>query len=346
MKVGKLLLEEKGRHRLSDIAIRLEVDVRTLRNWRERAKQALSPRLGRPRHSVELRGRALWLVARELRAQGYPGWRPIKAALPELPTRLIQEHVRAIKTRRRCKLRRRSERQRIRATVHVHNAVWAQDGTHLGRASSRPIEAQVIRDRATRKTIAWTAGPPATHQEVLALLEISKQDRGLPLVWMTDNGSIYQHGETQRYLTEERVIHLRSLPRTPQHNSGVEIAMREHKTLAGLGRGVRIDSVESAAGAMLASTRALNGNRLRATLGLKTADEIDDRTNVHYTESIRARFYSACCNRIQAAVMNASSARGRRSAEREAILRTMEDFGLLKREQGGRPITRKAEVFL
>lgn len=347
MRIGRLLLEAKGRYRLSEVAERLEVDPRTLRNWRERAKMGSSPRLGRPAYSADLRRRASWQVARELRRQGQPGWRPVLEALRgQVPTRLVQELVRELKARRRKRERNRARRLRKTSTILVANAVWAQDGTHLGRAESRPIEAQVIRDRASRKTIAWSAGPPASHREVIALMELSKRDRGLPLVWMTDNGSNYTEQNVAAYLRANQVVHLRSLPRTPQHNAGVEIAMREHKGMSGLGRGTNHKSVESVIAPWLRSTRVLNQNRLRARLGFKTADQIDDRTDVHYNESIRARFYKSCCESIQAARLSTDSDRARRSAEREAILVTMEKFGLMKRQRDGQSTQRNAEIFL
>jgi hypothetical protein len=53
----------------------------------------------------------------------------------------------------------------------------------------------------------------------------------------------------------------------------------------------------------------------------------------------RARFYETACAAIEAALHGIEDARARRRAEREAILCTLEQFGLVTRTRGRGPAT-------
>ena len=53
-----------------------------------------------------------------------------------------------------------------------------------------------------------------------------------------------------------------------------------------------------------------------------------------YTSEQRERFYRATCAAIEAATRDCTSKRERRTAEREAILAMMEQFGLITRTWG------------
>ncbi len=309
---------------------------RTLGNWKRAALGGEIP-LGRPRRPEPVRRRALWAVARQMRLQGDPGWRPIARALPELATDLVQECVRQVKMRRRRRARRIRAIHRTSVTVLATNVILNQDGTRLGRLDGRPVEAQVVRDPATLLTALLSIGIPATAQDVLAHLEVIRLSRGLPLVWQTDNGSIYCAAEVQAYLERHKVVHLRNCPRTPQHNACAERGIGEVKEIAGLGKGVVLVSMEDAAALLLDACMRLDGHRLRASRGWKTAEALNASMPSGYNVD-RDRFYATVQERKKQAVLGASSARQARLLEREAVYAVLEEFGLVSRLKGGRPV--------
>lgn len=302
------------------IAELLAISPRTIYNWRRQTPRAI----GRPRHSNEAHRLALWKVGRELRKQGYPGWRAVKAGLQgQVPDRLIQEYVSKFKFKRRRRLTLEREAKRKHTEVLKPNVIWSLDSAHM----SRGVEAQVVRDRCSRKVVELVTGPPARGASVLELLKRLKDERGtLPLVLSTDNGAAFVSDEVKVYLEQEQVIHLRSLPRTPQHNSSVEIAIRELR-----------EASENRLERLEAAKNRLNQHRLRACLGYKAADSIDDGQSGRYNQE-REAFFRNCCMRIAEAVQGSTTSRERRMREREAIHASLEHWGWIKQWRGGRPI--------
>ena len=63
-----------------------------------------------------------------------------------------------------------------------------------------------------------------------------------PLVWSRDNGSMYAHESVRIHMETHKVIELRSLPRTPEHNGAAENTNREIKDVAELGKGCALES--------------------------------------------------------------------------------------------------------
>lgn len=350
MRVGQWLVEEqvlaqtKRTVKLTELALRLKVTPRTLANWR-RAALHTPVKIGRPSHSSVAHRNALWAVGRELRQQGYPGWRPIAAALHgRVPVTLIQQYVSRFKVRRRKRQDHRRRHSRVEVRVLKKNAMWTQDGTHVGRVEQRSSEAQLIKDRASFRVLGAPVGPPAIGKEVVAELRTLKEMRGLPFVLATDNGSPYVSGELQQFLKQEQVIHLLSLPRTPQHNGAAEIQIRLLKAAAGLGKGVKLLAHSSAGAIVDRTTKSLNGHRRYASLGFKTADKVDEEL-ISVQNRERARFYSLCCTRMEKALQDAPTWRAGRLAQREAVFWTMEEFGLVERKRGGRTYTARPENF-
>jgi hypothetical protein len=338
MKVGQILLEEGRGIKLKVVAVSLDVTVRTLSSWKRQAREAAPERkLGRPSHTVDAHRRAMWLVGRELKKQGYPGWREIARALQgAVPVRLIQLYVRLTKQRRRERKSARIARNRVTVSVLARDVIWGQDGAHIGRNKSHAVESQVIRDRGSLAFIGIQTGPTAGHKDVLRLFEeTAKQRAGYPLVYSRDNGSMYAHEDVQRYMEERQIIVLRTLPRTPQHNGATERSIRELKVATGLGKGELIDQ-QSAHAALTAAIARMNKNRIRPSKGFKTANELDDTLPVGYTCG-RDIFYRECRQSMARAVQEAQTKRAARFAEREAIFSTMEKFGLIKRSRGGKP---------
>lgn len=338
MRVGQWLAEEqtqaKTAVKLTELALRLEVTPRTLANWRDAARKE-PKKIGRPSHDLSVHKNALWAVGRELRRQGYPGWRPVAAALGDnVPVTLVQLYVSRFKTRRRKRLDRRRKRARIEVKVLKKNAIWSQDGAHVGRVERRSSETQLIKDRASLRILSVPVGPPAGGTEIIEQLRSLKKERGLPFVIATDNGPAYVCREVEDFLKQEQVVHLLSLPRTPQHNGAAEIQIRMLKASSGLGRGIEYESDQYAGAIVEQTAQTLNGSRLYAKLGFKTADKVDEEL-LSVQNKERAQFYSLCCIRMEKALQDTPNWRAGRLAQREAVFWTMEEFGLVERKRGG-----------
>lgn len=338
MTIGKWLLEARSDKTLVPFfSKRLEVTPRTLRNWRKAAQSGKISRIGRPRYPAQMREAAMSLVAIELERQGYPGWRPIAAALPELPIRLLQACVQSLKRAHRKRIRQVRKDNRISMDVLARETIWTMDGTQVGRAENgKAVEVQVIKDRGSLAYRAMRTGAPAVSSDVTRLFEHVKQAAGLPLVCSTDNGAIYCSQETREYFEREKIVHLRSLPRTPEHNGSAEIGIRDVKETTQL-TGMAIES----------TAEKINRNRLFGSKSFKSPSQLDEELTVAYNKVSRDEFYERCMNRLCKVSRSTLSRKEKRRAEREVIFRTLEEYGLIQRTRGNRPyMSENAEIFL
>ena len=320
------------------LAQRLEVSNRTLRNWESGAEIPRKP-LGRPATSSSKRFQARLKVARELRKQGWVGWRPVLAAVgPFVSMRLVQESVSELKKRHAQRRRNWLASKRVSVEVLSPNVIWAQDATHVGRINHEAVQAEVVKDRATLEYVGVAVGYPAGAQEVLWTLEKTRQQFGLPLVWATDNGSAYRDQRVKEYLRREKVVHLLSRPRTPQDNASAEKGIRELKSEAGLGKGIILSSLREAAGKLAISRDILNHHRLRASKGYQTSEHLEKELPPWTEKVTREEFYGQACKSMENAVKGGGTAREKRQAERQAVYETLEQFQLITRTRGGKPL--------
>jgi hypothetical protein len=233
--------------------------------------------------------------------------------------------------------RRHVRAARVSMRVNARDAVWSMDATHLGRdGNGRAVQAEVVREVASTRTIGMTVGLQATDEEVVSLLDRVVVDRkGAPLVLLTDNGGAYISALLHRWCEALGVMHLLALPRTPQHNGASEHGMAELKEDAGLGKGVLVRS-PAEAHAMLERSRArLDGNRLRRTRGWQTAVEADRRAPPWSLLATREEVLEEASCLLRRALIHCSGRRARRRAEREAILGALESFSMITRTRGG-----------
>ena len=338
--MNRLPKGEKGR-----VALLLGVTGRTLLNWEGQVGREARPP-GRPGHGPEHVRRALMLVRRELKRQGWTaGWRAIVQALGAvLPVRLIQQCVARWKAWRTRRIRKRRLRLRQRVEVHARDALWCLDATQVGRKDLDPILAEIPRDVGSHKTLCLQVGPHATGEEIIDLLECIRNERGgLPLVLVTDNGPAYTSEVLRAYLWRHQVIHLRSLPRTPQHNPWSEHGNSEIKQEAGISSDTPIDSLEATTVRLLAAIHRLDDQRLRPSLGT-TNTERDRSLPRAYNRIDRGRFYATTRAAMRKAVGRQQGRRAQRRAEREAIYVSLESHGLVTRTRGdGRAMPIKGE---
>jgi len=315
-----------------------------------RASRGPPKKEGRPGYSREEIKRALWAVGREWKRQGRKtGWRTIEEGLGKgkVPTRLLQRVLKLFKARARQRKRRRIMNNRQSITVHARDAVWSQDGTHLGRIRGSKVEGQVLQDRATTQKISTTVVHASTAKGVIEQFETTKKETGrAPLVWQTDNGPPYPAKEVQEYMKREQIISLLSRVRTPTDNGAAESGMNDLKGLSCLGKGVKLSSIAEAAVLHGKSAVQLNEYRLRASRGYRTAKTLCETMPPWYDFVNRDRFYQEAYREQELAVQD-KEGMAARHAERQAVFMVMEKYGLVTITRGGKPCTlQKVEIFL
>ena len=348
-RIGRWLREENPpREARVALAEAKRVTSRTLCSWKhlDPAKPAASP--GRPRLSEERLHEASEAVRGELERQGWQvGEGPIHRALGgRFPLARIRRVLKELKAEHRARKRKHVEEARKSMRSCARDAVWAIDATHLGRNLLRmAVEAEVIRELASTRTIGISIGLPATAEEVIALLERTARERGtLPLVLICDNGPAYRSERVREWCKQHKIILLYSLPRTPQHNGACEHGMRELKGEAMLGKGVLVLDTEEVRARLEESVGRIDGCRLRTTRDWKTAVEADECNTPWSALVDRERVYAEITCAVERALIHSTGERARRRAKREAILDTLQQLNLITRTRGGRPWTaHKAE---
>jgi len=325
------------------------VTDRTVRNWMK-SSRGPPKKEGRPGYSLEEIKRALWAVGREWKRQGgRAGWRTIEEGLGKgkVQTRLLQRVLKLFKARARRRKSRRIMSNRQSVTVHARDAVWSQDGTHLGRIRGSKVDGQVLQDRATTQKISTMVVHAPTTEDVMKQFETTKKVTGrAPLVWQSDNDPIYCAEEMQAYLEREKIISLLSRVYTPTDNGAAECGMSDLKGLSGLGKGVKLSSIAETAELHGKSAVQLNENRLRASRGYRTANTLCETMTPWYDFIDRARFYQEA-RREQELAVQGKEGDAARHAERQAVFMVMEKYGLVTITRGGKAFTlQKVEIFL
>jgi len=341
-------LQKGERSRLAGL---LAVTARTLHNWRREAARGEpeQARPGRPVYAPELVYRVLRRTRRELKRQGWSaGWRSVLGALGgEDPVRLVQRCLALWKRRKRRRLRLLRGGLRKTILVQAREVLWSIDAMQAGHNGEGEARfAEVLRDVGGARTISIRIGPASKAQDVIALLESARRTRGaLPLVLSSDNGSAYASDLLERYLEEHRVVHLRSLPHTPQHNAWAEHGIGELRAESGLeSHTPLLGGDEEAALRLEEARRRLDGERYRLRFG-STAEARDKNLPRGYDGINREAFYCDARKRMETASLCHENRRDQRRAEREAILLTLEGFNLIERTQGdGQRGTPKAEI--
>ena len=331
---------ETRRGEVGRLARWLQCTTRTLNNWKRLAAVDCDPPRppGRPPHPPEARTRARLLVREQLEVQGWSvGEAPVCKALGPrgVPTRLVREALRELKAEQRSRHDRARAERRCHVEVLARDAMWSIDATHLGRDDQEEkVIGEAVREVASTRTLSMSIGPVPSSADVVALLERSVDGRGtLPLVAAIDNGG-ENLGMLTGWLEEHRVIALRNLPHTPEHNPWIEHGFGELKAETGLGKNVRIPVLREAVEDIADAIERLDAGRLRATRGWRTAVDFDRDLPPAEHRVPRARFYRAARCAMRMAVQNCHTERQRRLAEREAVLTTLEWYSLIKRTRG------------
>jgi len=197
---------------------------------------------------------------------------------------------------------------------------------------------------ASGRTIGLSVGEPSTAAQVIRLMRRIEGERaGLPLVLVTDNGSAYCSAEVEAWLARRRVLHLRSLPRTPQHNPWAEHGVGELKREACLGlrgcgdkprrKGGVVDPASCLAELRAARDR-LDDHRPRRSRGWRTARETDRDLPRWSTWTTREKLRARVACAIDEALQGSLRGRARLRSVREALLGALEDEQLISRTIG------------
>ena len=314
-----LLTLPRGSQKTTSLAMR--VTTRTLRHWQKNAKSALPPKRRGRKKKVDKLGHYL-KIAREWKRQGYTvGEDAIVNKLKDVRCRLVREVVRGLKKRRRVRAEKHLKTSRITVTVHKHAHFNVIDALKV--PDKIGGESIVCRDRANLMTHLHDAkSENVCASDVLDLLESLLKKGRLPLVLGSDNGSPFVAHEVADFLAKHNVIHLKSLPRVPQHNGSAENAVGDVKRLLKNG----FDRAQT--------VLTLNNIRLRKVNDWKTPNELDQECFTAITENERIKFFNAAKSAINSAVVDTMTSKEKRKAEREAIYQTMENFSIITRTRG------------
>lgn len=292
-------------------------------------------KVGRPPHSQQEIEQAKPLLLSILHTIGYrAGKGTMELKLPEMPRRVISTALRVIKAEHRAAEVRRWEENRVHMEVLAVWALSAQDSTHIGNCKGRKAWAEVNKDAASTLAEANGDGEPITGDAMLDHLEYLWSQGTLPLVLATDNALAYKDSRVALCLQKHQVIHLFSRPHTPQDNGRAECGIGEGKALAGLGKGVQLQNAARGVLQLDEALQTLNHHWPRQTKDGLTAVQLAQKLPHWRDFTKRGTFYDAACSAIQ--TVKADTIRGQRWETREAIFRTLELFGLIRRTRGGR----------
>ncbi len=321
------MVQQGRRLKTSDVANSLNVSERTLRSWKKNYLENKSPKIGRPTRKLNYKLRLLKLVKEEWLRQGRPGWRPVAYALKGESVDLIQKYVSQLKMKER-KVQWQYKRNRSKnVDVLFSNVVWTQDATFLKENKKRTY-AEVIKDRCSFEIIEAKQVDSMNSENVKSILK----DKEMPLVYMSDNGSAYCSKEMESFLKSKRVIHLKSLPATPQHNGGAEIAVKELKRLVTCVSKKKISLDER----LDKAKRVLNRERLWRAHGYKTAYEKFKSSPLKDKEDVRDKLYAEYENKLCLLINKKLNKRKQRLEERELVFSLLEKYKLIKRYRGSR----------
>lgn len=322
-----------------DLARKLGISRRVVYQWIRTSGRPSARRVGRPGATAQQRYAALRAVVGLARMGWKITWRSVERALRgTIPTRLVQWAVARWKELHAKHAARHRERARVQTTVHAPDVMWGLDGSHVGRTiGGAALESQTLRDHASRRTVGIAVGASASGGDLVAVLEQARQARGrLPLVLVSDNAPNNTSDDVARYLAAHRVIHLRTLPYTPQHNAPTERAHRELKELAELGKGVVLSGADEAAQRLARAWHHLDHRHARPALGGRTAADAYQDVAARATIPDRDLFFWTTRHALDVA-SQPPTAHQRRRAQREAIYASLERFGLVSRTRGGEP---------
>lgn len=161
--------------------------------------------------------------------------------------------------------------------------------------------------------------PKASDAEnVIETLKKSFEINGMPLVLSTDNGPAYSNKLVSSFLRKLKIVHLQSLPRTPQHNGAVEVGIKELKEI------MRSSDVHLKEAIKIANARPRKYGRKWST-----SISAFEKTDVPYNKMERDNFYNSCAERHCKLKNDFLNYRERRLKERSLIFEELMKRGFV-----------------
>ena len=204
-----------------EAATSIDVSARTLRHWRQRAKQNRLVAKPRGRNVLVTPIADRNMVFRVLDEITGPtvGIPTLKAMFPDLPRVVLKEML----VRFRRWWRKKNALDGHRLTWHLPGTVWAMDYTK----TPYLIDGQTqiiftVRDLASRYHLCWVPVPDETAETLIPILQWLFTTHGTPLILKSDNGSAFIAAEVQEELGAWGVWPLFSPPRRPKYNGALE----------------------------------------------------------------------------------------------------------------------------
>jgi hypothetical protein len=256
-----------------------------------------------------------------------------KILLPDLARRVISPLLKLLKAEHHREREQRLKETRQHVDVLAQGAIDAQDSAHVGSCKGKKVWAEVEKDPATTEGHAFGNGKAITAKAMIHHLEELKAQGKLPLVLATDNGPAYKEKTLQDWLDENQVIHLFSLPHTPQHNATAERCVGEGKRLSGLGTGMTLSTAALGPQRLEEAYQTLNQYWPRTTKGGLTAAQLKQVLPHWQSFTTRSSFYRTAKRAIHDTTAGFKG-RTLRKETREAIFRALEKFGLIRRTRG------------
>lgn len=307
------------------IAQALKLSTRTLRSWEKRSCSNVKNVRGRKKLNISFKEKVT--IAREWKRQGYTGSRPVIHALPALRVRVVREVIGELKMRQKKKLE--AIKLNVRKHVRVTKAgvVVAMDGASTSRGSDYIVH----RDRGSLSVNITKCSGNLNANDTLGLLKNLELQNKLPLVFCSDNGSPFCAHVVTEFLNKKYIVHLKNLPRVPQHNGSCENAVREFKDLLAHQKDFK------------KVTKILNENRLRQQLNWQTSQDFEENNFIQITEERRRDFYEKTKQSVESATNGIKNAYKKRKIERDEILKMMQMHSLIKITRGNQLRQIKAE---
>jgi hypothetical protein len=250
-------------------------------------------------------------------------------SLPNISVRCVREVIAKLKEKKKKRYQKIRLEARTTVTVHKAGVMSVMDGATI---KSEGCDFIVHRDRGSKTVNAQKCEHTSAQSvDTLSVLSTLKDENKLPLVLGTDNGSPFCSRAVERFLEENKTIHLKSLPHVPQHNGSAENGVYEFKQ--------QIEDGKTDVQACI----TLNVHRRRQTLDWQTPAQFEKTNFTIVTEEQRTVFFNAARTAIHFAMLGTKTAYEKRKAEREAIFQTLENFSLITRTRGHQPYLAKAE---
>lgn len=268
--------------------------------------------MGRPSHSRETLEQSRMLVFDEMKKLGAPGWRPIAVLLKgKVSVRIVQEFV------AEYKFIQRQKKTSKRMDVVGKNVIWTMDGAIT--KENEKIENQVIKDRGTKCWVGYKKTARASNAaDVIETLKTSFDKNGKPLVLSTDNGAAYTNKKVCSFLRDLKIIHLRSLPRTPQHNGSVEVGIKELREI-----------MENNQIILKEAMKVANARPRKYGKNWHMPLCTFENTDVPYNKFDRELFFKTCDEKLSNLKMKSMGFRERRMRERELVFEELARKGFV-----------------